>query len=176
MCIWADAQAGVAARAAARTSAECFMPRVRHSDAGGFTWELPNHCHTRQLFEGFLKIFRQRSATLTKMAPPVSAAKPASLTVAPPQWGEREVRRMLRGLRRPHRLETEPLARFLCHAYGIERPYDACVRLIGDALLDKGLVGKRLYELIQVCDLDANDTLVGTASAMGISPRQFFRY
>jgi hypothetical protein len=83
---------------------------------------------------------------------------------------------MLRGLRRPHRLETEPLARFLCHAYGIERPYDACVRLIGDALLDKGLVGKRLYELIQVCDLDANDTLVGTASAMGISPRQFFRY
>ncbi|HKE37523.1 MAG TPA: hypothetical protein VKB39_08820, partial [Candidatus Baltobacteraceae bacterium] len=123
-----------------------------------------------------LKISQQRSATLTMMAPPVSAAKPASLTVAPRHWGEREVRRMLRGLRRPHRLETEPLANFLCHTYGIERPYDACLRLIREALLDKGLVGKRLYDLIRICDVDATDTMLATASEMGVSERQFFRY
>lgn len=83
---------------------------------------------------------------------------------------------MLRGLRRPHRLETEPLARFLCHAYGIPRPYDACVHTIRHALLDKGLVGKRLYDLIRICDIDAASTIAGTASEMGLSPRQFFRY
>ena len=83
---------------------------------------------------------------------------------------------MLRGLRRPHRLETDPLARFLRHAYGIERPYDACLRLIRDALLDNGLVGKRLYDLIRTSDVDATGTLLAIASEMGVSPRQFFRY
>ncbi len=122
-----------------------------------------------------LKVLGRADARLKLMAPAGEAAKRVSLT-ASPHWGEREVRRMLRGLRRPHRLETEPLARFLCHAYGIERPYDACLRLIRDALLDKGLVGKRLYDLIRISDVDATDTLVAAASKMGVSPRQFFRY
>ena len=60
------------------------------------------------------------------MAPKVYAANLDSLEPSP-QWGEREVRRLLRGLRRPHTLEMEPLVHFLCDAYGIERPYDACV-------------------------------------------------
>jgi len=110
------------------------------------------------------------------MAPRVDPARPTTPAVAPPRWGEREVRRMLHGLRRPHRLESDPLARFLCHVYGIEGPYDACLRLIYDALLDKGLVGKRLYELVRSCDIDATETLLSTAAKMGVSARQFFRY
>jgi hypothetical protein len=70
----------------------------------------------------------------------------------------------------------EPLARFLCDVYAVESPYDASLRLIGDTFVNGGLVGKRLFELIQTCDVEANETLVAAASEMGVSPRQFFRY
>ncbi len=108
------------------------------------------------------------------MAPKVHAANAAPK--APPQWGEREVRRLLRGLRRPHTLEMEPLAQFLCDAYGIDRPYEASVQFVCDTFVDKGLVGKRLYDLVHTCDIEASETLLGAASEMGVSPRQFFRY
>jgi hypothetical protein len=109
------------------------------------------------------------------MAPKLHAANLDSLK-PPPQWGEREVRRLLRGLRRPHTLETEPLAHFLCDAYGIDRPYDASLHFVGDTFVDRGLVGKRLHDLVRTCDIEASETLLGAASGMGVSPRQFFRY
>jgi hypothetical protein len=109
------------------------------------------------------------------MAPKVHADKLDVLKV-PPQWGEREVRRLLRGLRRPHTLEMEPLAKFLCDAYGVERPYDACLHFVHETFVNKGLIGKRLYYLIRTCDVEANETLLAAASDMGVSPRQFFRY
>ena len=109
------------------------------------------------------------------MAPKLHAAKLDALK-APPQWGEREVRRLLRGLRRPHILEVQPLAQFLCDAYTVERPYDACMHFIHETFVNKGLVGKRLYYLIRTCDVEANETLLAAASDMAVSPRQFFRY
>ncbi len=109
------------------------------------------------------------------MAPKVYAANLDSLKPSP-QWGEREVRRLLRGLRRPHTLGMEPLVHFLCDAYGIGGPYDASLEFVRDTFVDKGLVGKRLYELVRTCDVEANETLLGAASEMGVSPRQFFRY
>jgi hypothetical protein len=70
----------------------------------------------------------------------------------------------------------EPLARFLCDIYSVENPYDASLRFIAETFVNGGLVGKRLFELIQTCDVQASETLVAAASEMGVSPRQFFRY
>ncbi len=113
---------------------------------------------------------------MKEMAPEIRAIKAATAATPRREWGEREVRRLLRGLRRPHTLAMEPLARFLCDAYAVESPYDATLRFITDTFVNGGLVGKRLYELIQTCDVQANETLVAAASEMGVSPRQFFRY
>ena len=112
---------------------------------------------------------------MKEMAPEIQTVKAATATPRR-EWGEREVRRLLRGLRRPHTLAMEPLARFLCDAYAIERPYDAALRFIGNTFVNGGLVGKRLFELIQTCDVEASETLVAAAAEMGVSPRQFFRY
>ncbi len=113
---------------------------------------------------------------MKEMAPEIHAVRTGSTATPRREWGEREVRRLLRGLRRPHTLAMEPLARFLCDAYAIESPYDATLRFITDTFVNGGLVGKRLFELIQTCDVQANETLVAAASEMGVSPRQFFRY
>lgn len=110
------------------------------------------------------------------MAPEVGAIQVSSPYTGPSQWGEREVRRLLRALRRPHVLAMEPLARFIGEIYKLENPYDACLRFIDDTFVNGGLVGKRLFELIRTCDIEANETLEATASDMGVSARQFFRY
>jgi len=113
---------------------------------------------------------------MKEMAPEIQTVGPVTAATPRREWGEREVRRLLRGLRRPHTLAMEPLARFLCDIYAIENPYDSSLRFIADTFVNGGLVGKRLFELIQTCDVQANETLVAAASEMGVSPRQFFRY
>jgi hypothetical protein len=109
------------------------------------------------------------------MAPKVQAVRKVAFDATTP-WGEREVRCLLRSLRRPHALAMEPLVRFLCDVYAIDVPYDAALRFVRETFVDGGLVGKRLFDLIRVCDIEANETLAAAASEMGVSPRQFFRY
>ncbi len=87
----------------------------------------------------------------------------------------REVRRLLRGLRRPHVLENEPLVQFLCETYNANL-HDALQALLKQTFSAKGSVGIRLMQLIQRCDIDASLSQAETASRMSISARQFFRY
>ncbi|MDQ6929415.1 MAG: hypothetical protein M3126_01945 [Candidatus Eremiobacteraeota bacterium] len=91
-------------------------------------------------------------------------------------WGEREVRRLLRGLQRPYILESEPLAQVLCRAYELDSPYDAVLRLIDRTFINAGVVGKRLHELVTRCDVDGTASQLAAAAAMNLSTRQFFRY
>ncbi len=79
---------------------------------------------------------------MKEMAPEIQTVRAGSAATPRREWGEREVRRLLRGLRRPHTLAMEPLARFLCDAYAVESPYDATLRFIADTFVNGGLVGK----------------------------------
>ena len=92
---------------------------------------------------------------MKEMAPEIQTVGPGTSATQRREWGEREVRRLLRGLRRPHTLAMEPLARLLCDIYAVENPYDASLRFIAETFVNGGLVGKRLFELIQTCDVQA---------------------
>src|ERR1700692_4107856 len=97
-------------------------------------------------------------------------------SIVPHRWREKEVRRLLRGLRGPHVRENEPLALVLCETYELSDPYTAVVRVIDETFVNKGLVGKKLHNLIQRSDIDETRTQAGVAYEMNLSPRQFFRY
>src|SRR5437588_349065 len=98
---------------------------------------------------------------------------------ARPRGGEREVRRLLRGLQRPHLLHAEPVARMLCDVYGLETPHDAVIRLVHEALpTQRGSASMHLREIIERCVfpamsqrsiisrrcIDADPLCVGSAS------------
>lgn len=90
-------------------------------------------------------------------------------------WGEREVRRLLRRLRRPHLLEHEPLAIALRQHYRTEFAVDACVRALRETFATQGAQGRRLFGIIQRCDIN-DETHLAVAMDLNISLRQFFRY
>ncbi|MDP9023892.1 MAG: hypothetical protein M3N13_00770, partial [Candidatus Eremiobacteraeota bacterium] len=94
----------------------------------------------------------------------------------PDSWGERHVRGVLQALKRPHLLGTEPLALFLCESFGRDDPYEAVLALIQRTFSDRGHIGKRLYDVIYRCDIDASNKRLASASEMNVSLRQFFRY
>jgi hypothetical protein len=87
----------------------------------------------------------------------------------------REVRLLLRLLRRPHALEREPLAIMLREAMHAASAFKAVVVAI-DAAFDTSTPGGRLLkEVIRRCDIDCQTT-AAAAIAMNLSIRQFFRY
>src|SRR5438445_6065394 len=91
-------------------------------------------------------------------------------------WGEREVRRLLGGLRRPELLANDSLARMVCDVTGSETVVQAMQKVISDAFLGQGAGGQRMAQLIMMSDLDAELTQNGVASELGLSRRQYFRY
>ncbi|HZT11532.1 MAG TPA: hypothetical protein VFA29_01885 [Candidatus Baltobacteraceae bacterium] len=91
------------------------------------------------------------------------------------ECAETDLRRLLRLLHRPYALDAEPLARALCDLYGLRRSYDAVIRLVKDTLIARGVIGKRLYDLIELADIRGK-TQMETAQIMGLSIRQFYRY
>jgi hypothetical protein len=90
-------------------------------------------------------------------------------------WSEEEVRRLLRGLRRPHALRNSPLARALMVAYDVDEPVRAARQFVAESFAAGGLVGRRLAEIVFQSDFDASAPLVVVARRMGLSARQFFR-
>ncbi|MBV8244584.1 MAG: hypothetical protein JOZ38_01545 [Candidatus Eremiobacteraeota bacterium] len=91
-------------------------------------------------------------------------------------WTEYDVRRLLRVLRKPQRLESMPLARALCDATEIADPYKAVLSMIDRTFADRGYHAQRLRELIWRSDVDASGTQQVVAYEMHLSARQFFRY
>lgn len=91
-------------------------------------------------------------------------------------WGEREVRRLLGGLRRPEVLANDSLARMVCDVTGSETVVEAMQRVISDAFSGQGAGGERMAQLIMMSDIDAALTQNGVASELGLSRRQYFRY
>jgi hypothetical protein len=87
----------------------------------------------------------------------------------------REIRLLLRLLRRPHALEREPLAIMLREALHAENAYKAVIAAI-DAAFDVATPsGRQLKEIIRRCDIDSQTTAAAAAD-LHLSVRQFFRY
>jgi hypothetical protein len=87
----------------------------------------------------------------------------------------REIRLLLRLLRRPHALEREPLAIMLREATHADTAYKAVIVAI-DSAFDAAIPsGRFLKEIIRRCDIDCQTTAAAAAD-MNLSVRQFFRY
>src|SRR5579872_5259197 len=91
-------------------------------------------------------------------------------------WSDTEVRRLLKALRRPHRLESVPLARAIAVYYGVGDLLEASRRFVRETFGATGLVDQRLLEILERGDFDAKLPLAAVARSMGLSQRQFFRY
>lgn len=91
-------------------------------------------------------------------------------------WGEREIRRLLNGLRRPETLTNDSLARLLCETTGSETISHAIQKLI-DATFDRSIPsGRRMAQLIRRSDIEGTLTQTAVAGDLGLSRRQYFRY
>ncbi|HKW44418.1 MAG TPA: hypothetical protein VJN22_02100 [Candidatus Eremiobacteraceae bacterium] len=87
----------------------------------------------------------------------------------------REIRLLLKLLRRPHALEREALAIMLREALHAENAHSAVMMAIDSAFDTATSNGRLLKEIIQRCDIDGQTT--GAAAAdVHLSLRQFFRY
>jgi hypothetical protein len=87
----------------------------------------------------------------------------------------REIRLLLRLLRRPHALEREPLAIMLREATHAESAHKAVIAAIDSAFDPASSSGRLLKEIIRRCDIDC-ETTAAAAAGMNLSVRQFFRY
>jgi hypothetical protein len=87
----------------------------------------------------------------------------------------REIRLLLRLLRRPHALEREPLAIMLREATHAESAHKAVIAAVDSAFDPVTSSGRLLKEIIRRCDIDC-ETTAAAAAAMNLSVRQFFRY
>jgi hypothetical protein len=87
----------------------------------------------------------------------------------------REIRLLLRLLRRPHALEREPLAIMLREALHVESTYKGVILAIDAAFDTSTPSGRLLKEIIRRCDIDCQTTAAAAAD-MHLSVRQFFRY
>jgi hypothetical protein len=87
----------------------------------------------------------------------------------------REIRLLLRLLRRPHALEREPLAIMLREALHAESAYKAVIVAIETAFDQASPSGRQLKEIVRRCDIDCQTTTAAAAD-MNLSVRQFFRY
>jgi len=104
---------------------------------------------------------------------------PAEGAAVPPtdsEWTDKDVRRLLQLLQRPHQLESFELARELCFALGIPSAYQATITAIDQTFQNRGILEKKLRDMIWQCDVEARITQAEAASEMGLSTRQFFRY
>lgn len=88
---------------------------------------------------------------------------------------ERDVRELLRSLRRPFLLEQNRLAQLLRQAYGVASPIEALQAMIREAIADSPAFGNIYSEIIQRCDVRAESTKQA-AVAMNMSIRTFFRF
>jgi tetratricopeptide (TPR) repeat protein len=87
-------------------------------------------------------------------------------------WSRGSVRRLLRGLRRPAQLERDELALELKRVQRTASGRDAVLLLIERALRHEH---RFCGEIVRRCDVEGETTLV-VATALHLSPRQFFRY
>lgn len=91
-------------------------------------------------------------------------------------WGEREIRRLLNGLRRPETLTNDSLARLLCETTGTDTISHALQKLI-EATFDRSVPsGRRMAQLIRRSDIEGTLTQTAVAGDLGLSRRQYFRY
>jgi hypothetical protein len=88
---------------------------------------------------------------------------------------ERNVRELLRMLRRPFLLEQNELALTLRDAYDTTGPLEAVHALIRESVSDSPAFGNLYAEIIQRCDVRAESTKQA-AAAMNMSIRTFFRF
>ncbi|MDQ2680314.1 MAG: hypothetical protein M3Y21_04730 [Candidatus Eremiobacteraeota bacterium] len=91
-------------------------------------------------------------------------------------WSSREVRALLRNLRKPDVLEWLPLTMLLKSRFETATGYEAVLRLVNEAFAGHGRAGARLRELLQKYDLEGNVNRDQAASEMALSTRQFARY
>jgi hypothetical protein len=87
----------------------------------------------------------------------------------------REIRLLLRLLRRPHALEREPLAIMLREATHADSAHKAVILAVDSAFDSATPSGRMLKEIIRRCDVDC-ETTAAAAAGMNLSVRQFFRY
>lgn len=92
------------------------------------------------------------------------------------QWNDREVRRLLRLLRRPKALEYSPLALAIQSTVGAATTYEAVLSVIERSLGEYGREGRELLTLLKRCDIDGDATPLGVAYELNLSTRQFYRY
>jgi hypothetical protein len=91
------------------------------------------------------------------------------------RWTNREIRLLLKLLRRPHALEREPLAVMLREALHADSARKAVLTTIESAFDTAAPGGRLLKEIVRRCDIDG-ETTDAAAAAMNLSVRQFFRY
>ncbi len=91
-------------------------------------------------------------------------------------WSSRDVRALLRNLRKPDVLERLPLAILLKSQFAVHSGYEATMHLIKESFAARGQAGERLREVLVRYDLDGQVNRDVAATQMGLSSRQFFRY
>jgi hypothetical protein len=87
----------------------------------------------------------------------------------------REIRRLLRLMRRPNALDREPLAIMLRESLRTNTSREAALKTIASAFDVETANGRLLREIVQRCDI-AGDKSTAVAASLGVSVRQFFRY
>ena len=85
------------------------------------------------------------------------------------------VRALLRCVKRPHVLATNPCMKQICAATGVGDPARAALALVDSAFNLETPHGRRLRESIIRIEVEGATTQEA-ADAMGLSVRQFFRY
>jgi hypothetical protein len=87
----------------------------------------------------------------------------------------REIRLLLRSLRRPRATENDRLALMLRDAYGAPTARAAVLAVIDEAFSEKSRTAEIAREVIERCDIRGESTKMA-AHAMGVSMRSLFRY
>lgn len=91
------------------------------------------------------------------------------------RWTNKEVRNLLKLMRRPHLLERQRLAIMLREASGAASARDAIYQVIKNAFDPANSADRTLLESIERCNI-RGETTHAAAAAMHQSIRQFFRY
>lgn len=91
------------------------------------------------------------------------------------QAANKEVRALLRSLRRPRAAESEKLGLMLQKAYGTPTARDAVIAVIDEAFSDRSHAARLGRETIERCDIRGESTKMA-AHTLGISVRSLFRY
>lgn len=91
-------------------------------------------------------------------------------------WSSREVRALLRNLRKPDVLEWLPLTVLIKARFEAATGHEAVLRLVNESFAGQGRPGIRLRELLEKYDLAGGVNRDRAASEMGLSVREFARY